>query len=109
MRLIFPEQILRRLPAEHDLFTSQFGGFDITKVTLRSPATKLNGERIQAQEASVTPHVEGILFDGRLAVAFSPFDLSCALENQNSVECKGYLQQDAARIATNIVIYALQQ
>ena len=109
MRLIFPEQVLRRLPAEHDLFSTQFGGFDIEKVTLRSPATKLDGERIQVREASVTPHVEGILLDGRLAIAFSPFDLSCALENQNSVECKGYLQQDAAKIGTNIVIYALQQ
>ena len=109
MRMIFPEQILRRLPADHAMFTNDFGGFDVGKMTLRSPATQIDGQRIQARESSVTPLVEGLLLDGRLAVAFSPFDLSCALENQNSLECKGYLQKDAAKLGTNIVIYALQQ
>ncbi len=109
MRMIFPEQILRRLPADHEMFTEDYGGFDVRQVQLRSPATQVDGQRKQASESTVTPHVEGIQIDGRLAIAFSPFDLSCALENQNSLECKGYLQQDAAKLGTNIVIYGLQQ
>jgi hypothetical protein len=35
--------------------------------------------------------------------------LSCALENQSSLECKGYTKEDAAKIGVNIVLYALQQ
>ena len=56
----------------------------------------------------VSPVLEGIEIDGRLAVIFSPFDLSCALENQGSIECKGYLQQDAAKIGLNVILYAMQ-
>ncbi|MEC9095815.1 MAG: DUF4159 domain-containing protein, partial [Planctomycetota bacterium] len=109
IRIIFPDQSLRRLPADHDMFTDDYGGFNVSKVTLRSPATQIDGQRIQASQAAVTPHIEGLLLDGRLVVAFSPFDISCALENQNSLECKGYLQKDAAKLGTNILIYALQQ
>ncbi len=109
IRTIFPEQTLRRLPSDHKIFTDDYGGFNVGKVTLRSPARQMAEQRVQASESSVTPHVEGLFLDGRLAMAFSPFDLSCALENQNSLECKGYLQEDAAKLATNMLIYALQQ
>ena len=47
--------------------------------------------------------------DGRLVVVFSPYDISCAMENAASLECKGYVREDAARLGTNIVMYALQQ
>ena len=40
---------------------------------------------------------------------FSPYDLSCALENHASLDCKGYVKQDAARIGLNIILYAMQQ
>lgn len=109
MRLTFPEQVLRRLPTEHELFTRNFGGFDVRQVTLRSPASQQDPNPSRINELKVTPHIEGIQLDGRLAVAFSPYDLSCALENQVSLECRGYIQKDAARVGTNIVIYALQQ
>ena len=109
MRLTFPEQVLRRLPTEHELFTSDFGGFDVRQVTLRSPASQQDSSPSRINELKVTPHIEGIQLDGRLAVAFSPYDLSCALENQVSLECRGYIQKDAARVGSNIVIYALQQ
>ena len=33
----------------------------------------------------------------------------CALERQATVSCAGYATEDAARIATNIVTYALSQ
>jgi hypothetical protein len=31
------------------------------------------------------------------------------LENNASLECKGYVREDAARLAINILLYALQQ
>ena len=52
--------------------------------------------------------LEGIELDGRFAVVFSPYDISCALENSPSLECKGYIREDAAKIGSNVILYALQ-
>jgi len=40
-------------------------------------------------------------------VIFSPYDLSCALENQASIECRGYVREDAAKIGINCLLYAM--
>jgi hypothetical protein len=40
---------------------------------------------------------------------FSPYDLSCALENHESLECAGYTRKDAARIGLNVLLYSLYQ
>ena len=45
----------------------------------------------------------------RWGVIFSPYDISCALEKHNSLECQGYTPEDAARIALNVLLYSLQQ
>ena len=47
--------------------------------------------------------------DGRWAVIFSPLDISCALENHEAIECRGYRREDAARIALNVLLYAINQ
>jgi hypothetical protein len=53
--------------------------------------------------------LEAVEIDGRLAVVFSPYDISCALENHASLDCKGYITEDAAALGTNIILFALQQ
>ena len=53
--------------------------------------------------------MEGLRLDKRYAVIFSPFDLSCALEKQDSLECQGYLREDAGRIGINVLLYALHE
>jgi hypothetical protein len=53
--------------------------------------------------------LEGIKLGDRYAVVFSPYDISCALENHASLECEGYIRQDAARIGINVVMYSLHQ
>jgi hypothetical protein len=55
----------------------------------------------------VPPELEGIEIDGRLAVIFSPYDISCALEQHEALQCRGYTREDAARIALNVIKYAL--
>jgi hypothetical protein len=40
---------------------------------------------------------------------FSQYDLSCALEKRDSLECRGYVREDAAKIGLNVVLYSLQQ
>jgi hypothetical protein len=42
-------------------------------------------------------------------VILSPYDISCALEKGASLECKGYVAEDAARLGANVILYALQQ
>ncbi|MCA9216289.1 MAG: DUF4159 domain-containing protein, partial [Planctomycetales bacterium] len=62
-----------------------------------------------ARLEKVTPNLEALELNGRAVVVFSPFDLSCALENQASLDCKGYTREDAARIGMNIILFAMQQ
>jgi hypothetical protein len=110
MRAIFPEQTLEQIRPDHPLFSTAFQGYDITSVQLRDPAQRLSADdRLTARIEKVAPVLEGIEMDGRLVVVFSPFDLSCALENQASLECKGYLREDAVKIGVNIMLFAMQQ
>ena len=57
----------------------------------------------------VPPAMEGVRIDDRYGVIFSPYDMSCALENHESLECRGYGRRDAARIGLNMLLYALHQ
>lgn len=61
-----------------------------------------------AQIFRTQPDIEGLMLDGRWAVFFSPYDLSCALESRDPVECAGYTREDAARLALNILLYSLE-
>ena len=55
------------------------------------------------------PMLEGIEIDGRFAVIYSRYDISCALENQASLACDGYEEADSMKLAMNIVLYAMLQ
>ncbi len=109
MKYIFPEHALTRIPPEHPMFTREFRGYDLAKVTLRDPQLRRGDDPLTANLTEVSPLLEGISVDDRIAVIFSPYDISCAMENSNSLECKGYLKEDAAKLATNVVLFALQQ
>ncbi|MBC8351972.1 MAG: DUF4159 domain-containing protein [Planctomycetes bacterium] len=109
MKNIFPEQPLTRIPPEHSMFTSAYRGYDLTKVTLRDPQLRRGDDPLNANLTEVSPLLEGITIDDRIVVIISPYDISCAMENSNSLECKGYVKEDAAKIATNVVLFALQQ
>jgi hypothetical protein len=110
MRAVLPDQSLQPISSQHPLLTSAFQGYDITTVRLREPRRRVSDDQpLATRTERVAPVLEGIEIDGRMAVVFSPFDLSCALENQASIECKGYLREDAAKIGINILLYAMQQ
>ena len=109
MEAIFPGQKLERIPVNHPLFSNEFGGFDLSRVTLNDPLLGAAGERLDAQCTQTTPVLEGLQVNGRYAIVFSPYDLSCALESSSTLECKGYIKVDAARMATNIILFVMQQ
>jgi uncharacterized protein DUF4159 len=105
-----PGHNLARIPANDPIFTNAFGGYDIRSVSLRDPQAAADGKQpIAARVRQVEPQLEGIQLGGRWAVIFSPYDISCALESHEAIGCRGYTQQDAARIALNVLLYSLNQ
>jgi len=108
MAAILPEAKLEEIPANDPLYSKgEYGGYDVRTVTLREPA---GGDGpLTARKRQVPPKLEGVRIGDRWAVIFSPYDLSCALEKQNSMECTGYGRDDAEKIALNVLLYSLNQ
>ena len=98
IRELFPERNLEPIPIEHELFTDKIG-YDIKTVKY--------GPALEGREGP--PILEGVAIDGRYAVIYSKYDLGCALQRQQSRDCKGYSHESAIKIASNIVLYALKQ
>ena len=105
----FSGKRLERVPADDPLLTPGFGGFDIRRVKLRDPQPTRADEPLLARVRETTPLLEGLRIDGRWAVIFSPYDLSCALERHEAIECRGYRREDAARIGLNVLLYSINQ
>jgi len=108
MKAIFPEAPLGPIPANDPILTPAFGGFDLSSVTHRDPQSRAKNESLKALERKGPPELEGVKIGKRYGVIFSPLDLSCALEKQDTLECRGYVREDAARIGLNVVLYSLQ-
>lgn len=99
---------LRPIPADDPLFAAgEIGGYDIREVTLREPSQ--GDGPLATRRRQILPRLEGVRINDRWAVIFSPFDLSCALEKQNSMECTGYDREDAEKIALNVLLYSLNR
>jgi hypothetical protein len=96
------------VPANHPLFTNKFGGFDLKVVRRREPHRGDAGG-LKSSVVEVAPELEGLKIADRYGVIFSPLDISCALERHESMECAGYVRDDAARIGLNLVLYAMEQ
>ena len=106
---VFPDASLERIPSDDPLLSHEFRGYDLRTVSLRSPHTGGDDDPLTAKLTKTEPYLEGLKIDGRYVVIFSPYDISCAMENHASLECKGYIKEDAAKIGLNLLLYALQQ
>lgn len=106
---IFPNAKLQAIPLDHPLLSAEFGGFDVTQVQLNDPQQRGDDAGLEAIRRQTTPVLEGLWIEERLVAVFSPFDLSCAMESGSALQCKGYVKEDAARITTNILLFAMQQ
>jgi len=110
MATIFPDRKLERIPVTDPLLSKTYGGSDLRIVSRHDPAPRpAGGGRLEAPPKKVPPDLEGVKFGDRWGVIFSQYDLSCALEKRDSLECRGYTRDDAARIGLNVVLYSLQQ
>lgn len=104
--IMLPETPLEPIPIDDPIFSSsEYGGFDIRQVTLREP-TRGDGP-MESRTRKTAPRLEGVKIGDRWGVIFSPYDLSCALEKQYTLECTGYERADAEKIALNVVLYSL--
>jgi hypothetical protein len=111
MATIFQDHKLEPIPVKDPLLSTTYGGSDLRIVSMHDPAPPpAGGARREATPAKKgPPELEGIKFGDRWGIVFSPYDLSCALEKQDSLECRGYVREDAAKIGLNVVLYSLQQ
>lgn len=92
---LLPGKELEVIPSDDDLYTTRVG-FDLSDVQY----TKAAGG------GQDHPRLEGVKIDGHWAIIYSPYDIGCALERQQGLDCKGYTHESAMRIAANIVIYS---
>jgi hypothetical protein len=103
-----PDYPLESIPPDDPLFAAgELGGYDIRLVTLREPSQ--GDGPLATRQRQIPPRLEGIRINDRWAVIFSPYDISCALEKQNSMECTGYDRDDAEKIALNVLLYSLNR
>jgi hypothetical protein len=108
MQQMYPNHALEPIPDDHRMFSAETG-FDVTRVSRRQLETLSTTASIQSQVNVGPPRFEGIRIDGQYVVIYSRYDLSCALENQASLACDGYVKDDAMKLAINLVLFALDQ
>ena len=98
------EKPLRPIPVEHPILTERIGyKLDRVRFQVKDPQVAGGIGPIQ----SGPPRLEMGEYNGRVAVVFSPYDLSCALENIQTSQCTGYTRESATKIGVNVVLYYL--
>ena len=103
IRAILGPGALGEIPADHELWNDPRYGPVLDSVKLR-----IKDDAGEFKETLTAPTMEGVVFQGRMAVIFSPYDLSCAMENTTVSNCNGYVREDALQIASNIIFYSLR-
>jgi hypothetical protein len=109
MEAAFPDRPLKPIPQDDPLYTTLYGGYDLSTVTRRDPGAGSRNGTLTPILRKLPPELEAIRVGERYGVIFSPYDLSCALERHDSPECPGYVREDAARIGLNVLLYSLLQ
>lgn len=97
------EKPLRPIPSDHPIWNGTFG-YKLDEVEYQTKAPKAAGK---FSVRSGPPQLEMGEYNGRMAVVFSPLDISCALENIHKSQCNGYTHESAKLIGVNVVLYYL--
>jgi hypothetical protein len=105
---LYPDEKFLPIPIGHEIFSEKIGR-DVRRVRRRTTEGANPNAPLTATVREVEPYLEGIEIDGRYVIVYSKYDISCALEKQSTLSCEGYLPEDAVKLATNIVLYALLQ
>ena len=84
MTELLPDNPLVAIPRDDELFTDR-SGFDLSDVQYTKAAGGGKG----------IPRLEGVKLNGHWAVIYSPYDLGCAMERRQALDCKGYSHESA--------------
>ncbi|HAD58138.1 MAG TPA: hypothetical protein DCG12_02665 [Planctomycetaceae bacterium] len=109
MTEMYPDHPLERIPEDHLIYSEAIGGHKVDQVRLRKLVAGQAGASLKSRIETVPPLLEGIETDGRYVVIYSRYDISCALENQTSLACDGYEEEDAMKLGVKIVLYSMLQ
>ena len=93
---VLPDRPLEPIPRDDEMFTRKVG-YDLSDVRYSKAAGGGLGY----------PDLEGVKIDGHWAIIYSKYDIGCALERPQGLDCKGYTHESAVRIAANIVLYSM--
>ncbi|MBN2021968.1 MAG: DUF4159 domain-containing protein, partial [Pirellulales bacterium] len=94
---VFPDQKLERIPPDHPLMTCHH---DIQQVDYTP--------RVREDFGPMTaPELEGVTVGGRLVVVYSRFDLGNGWEQFPHAYSHGLKDDDALKIGTNVIVYAM--
>ncbi len=101
VKQLLPKENLIRVPLDDELFSKDLNG------------TVLTADNIECRDGSgamrkMAPFLEGIKFNGRWVVLYSKYDIGCALERHQSVDCLGYHPDSAVKIAGAALLYTLR-
>jgi hypothetical protein len=110
MKKVFPQAEWKKIPVGDPIFSDNYGGYKINTLEVRLPQRAPGQGKTVTQSQQVQPELLGMRLseDDRWLIVFSPYDVSCALEKTNSLECRGYSQESALRLASNVVLYAIE-
>ena len=93
-----PEADFVKLPPTHPLFV---GGWNSVEKIAYTPAA------LREDPSLEYPEFYGLFLDGRLAVVYTPLDLMSGVNRESNAYAKGVTPDDALRLVTNIITYAL--
>ena len=109
MAAIFPKHPLERIPADDPLLSTTYGGFDLPTVTRRDPQPGGASGPLNVVGPQRAPGVGGHQVRRSLRGDLLAFRPELRLEKHDSLECRGYIREDAARIGLNVLLYSLQE
>lgn len=98
LKKALPDAELVKLPPTHPIFVA---GWNPVEKILYTPAA------LREDPALEYPEFYGLFLDGRLAVVYSPLDLMSGLNRESNAYAKGVSSDDALRLVTNLITYAL--
>ena len=102
-----PNSAWRRVDPKHSLMQRNDAvGWDLGNMALIDPST---GSDLKQSRREGPAELYSIEWNGRIVMLFSPNDLSCAMESKHSMQCRGYVREDAFKIGINMLLYALMQ
>ena len=105
MKELFPKHKLQPVPVNDVLYSQRLNGKDINTVLCRQTLTTATGKAAPFKE--IPPALLGIKINGRWVVLYSEYDIGCALERNQSPDCRGYETESAYRLGRAAVLYLL--